>query len=127
TRAAARRGSPGVRAGAWPRHHTSAMSPGPPTGSVRLRRATVRRIRSERPGVVELDVDVDDDPADPPPVAEPGMAVAFTQLVGSVEVGDRILVNTTAVALGLGTGGFHLVVAVDHQPPTEAGPWGRGG
>jgi hypothetical protein len=92
---------------------------------VRLRRATVRRIRSERPGVLELDVDVDDDPADPPPVAEPGVAVAFTQLVGSVEVGDRILVNTTGVALGLGTGGFHLVVAVDDQTATELGHPGR--
>jgi hypothetical protein len=101
------------------------MSPGPPTGSVRLRRATVRRIRSERPGVLELDVDVDDDPADPPPVAEPGVAVAFTQLVGNVEVGDRILVNTTGVALGLGTGGFHLVVAVDDQAATELGHPGR--
>ncbi len=101
------------------------MSPGPPTASVRLRRATVRRIRSERPGVLELDVDVDDDPADPPPVAEPGVAVAFTQLVGNVEVGDRVLVNTTGVALGLGTGGFHLVVAVDDQAATELGHPGR--
>ena len=101
------------------------MSPGPPTGSVRLRHATVRRIRSERPGVLELDVVVDDDPADPPPVAEPGVAVAFTQLVGSVEVGDRVLVNTTGVALGLGTGGFHLVVAVDDQTATELGHPGR--
>ena len=101
------------------------MSPGPPTGSVRLRHATVRRIRSERPGVLELDVVVDDDPADPPPVGEPGVAVAFTQLVGSVEVGDRVLVNTTGVALGLGTGGFHLVVAVDDQTATELGHPGR--
>jgi hypothetical protein len=92
---------------------------------VRLRHATVRRIRSERPGVLELDVVVDDDPADPPPVAEPGVAVAFTQLVGSVEVGDRVLVNTTGVALGLGTGGFHLVVAVDDQTATELGHPGR--
>ena len=101
------------------------MSPGPPTASVRLRHATVRRIRSERPGVLELDVVVDDDPADPPPVAEPGVAVAFTQLVGRVEVGDRVLVNTTGVALGLGTGGFHLVVAVDDQTATELGHPGR--
>src|SRR5512132_2903183 len=101
------------------------MSPGPPTASVRLRHATVRRIRSERPGLLELDVVVDDDPADPPPVAEPGVAVAFTQLVGRVEVGDRVLVNTTGVALGLGTGGFHLVVAVDDQTATELGHPGR--
>ena len=60
------------------------MSPGPPTGSVRLRRATVRRIRSERPGVLELDVDVEepDAPADPATQAGPERAVAFTELVG---------------------------------------------
>ena len=92
---------------------------------MRLRHATVRRVRSERPGVLELDVVVDDDPADPPPVADPELAVAFTQLVGRVEVGDRVLVNTTAVALGLGTGGFHLVVAVDDQTPTELDHPGR--
>ena len=104
----------------------SAMWASPPTrGSVRLRHATVLRIRSERPGVLELDVVVDEDPADPPPVAEPGLAVAFTQLVGPVEVGDRVLVNTTGVALGLGTGGFHLVVAVDDQTPTELDHPGR--
>ncbi|HKI30204.1 MAG TPA: DUF3866 family protein [Actinomycetota bacterium] len=102
------------------------MSPGPPKrGSVRLRHATVLRIRSDRPGVLELDVVVDDDHAGPSPVAVPGPAVAFTQLVGHVEVGDRVLVNTTAVALGLGTGGFHLVVAVDDQTPTELDHPGR--
>jgi hypothetical protein len=92
---------------------------------VRLRHATILRIRSERPGVLELDVVVDDAPPDEPPVAEPAPAVAFTQLVGRVEVGDRVLMNTTAVALGLGTGGFHLVVAVEDQTPTELEHPGR--
>jgi Protein of unknown function (DUF3866) len=78
--------------------------------------------------VVELDVDVDveepDDPTDPATqVSEP--AVAFTELVGPVGPGDRVLVNTTAIALGLGTGGFHLVVAVSQQVPTELGHLGR--
>ncbi|MDQ1672568.1 MAG: hypothetical protein QOC98_1130, partial [Frankiaceae bacterium] len=39
-------------------------------------------------------------------------ALAYPALVGDVAAGDRVLVNTSAVALGLGTGGFHLVVAV---------------
>ena len=33
----------------------------------------------------------------------------LTQLVGPVAAGDRVVVNTTAVDLGLGTGGWHVV------------------
>lgn len=35
----------------------------------------------------------------------------YTDLVGAVEVGDRVQINTTAVDLGLGTGGWHIVIA----------------
>jgi len=36
-------------------------------------------------------------------------AYALTQLTGPVAVGDEVVVNTTAVDLGLGTGGWHVV------------------
>jgi len=36
-------------------------------------------------------------------------AYALTQLTGDVGVGDDVIVNTTAVELGLGTGGWHVV------------------
>src|SRR3990167_1575025 len=36
-------------------------------------------------------------------------AYALTQLSGPVADGDRVVVNTTAVELGLGTGGWHVV------------------
>ena len=36
-------------------------------------------------------------------------AIALTQVVGDVAVGDDVVVNTTAVELGLGTGGWHVV------------------
>src|SRR5918994_2070586 len=39
----------------------------------------------------------------------PGRAYVLTQLTGTVAVGDRVVVNTTAVELGLGTGGWHVV------------------
>ena len=39
----------------------------------------------------------------------PERAYALSQLTGPVEVGDRVVVNTTAVELGLGTGGWHVV------------------
>src|SRR2546428_225536 len=36
-------------------------------------------------------------------------AYVLTDLIGPVSVGDRVVVNTTAVDLGLGTGGSHVV------------------
>jgi hypothetical protein len=33
----------------------------------------------------------------------------LVDLVGSVAVGDQVVLNTTAVELGLGTGGWHFV------------------
>jgi Protein of unknown function (DUF3866) len=36
-------------------------------------------------------------------------AYVLTQLTGSVALGDSVVVNTTAVDLGLGTGGWHVV------------------
>ncbi len=36
-------------------------------------------------------------------------AYVLTQLTGRVDLGDDVVVNTTAVELGLGTGGWHVV------------------
>jgi hypothetical protein len=71
---------------------------------VRLRRGTVLAVVAERPGAVELRVEVDGGEAD---------AIAYPGLTGPVRPGQGVLLNTIAVALGLGTGGFHLVVATD--------------
>jgi Protein of unknown function (DUF3866) len=51
-------------------------------------------------------------------------ALAYPALVGLPQVGDRVLLNTTALARGLGTGGYALVVAIpDRLPPDpDAGP-----
>ena len=38
-----------------------------------------------------------------------GRAYVLTDLVGPVAPGDRVVLNTTAVELGLGTGGWHVV------------------
>lgn len=40
-----------------------------------------------------------------------GRAVCYPALCGACSVGDRVLLNTTAVDLALGTGGLHFVVA----------------
>jgi len=74
---------------------------------------------AERPGAVELSVALDDAPGDH------ASAVAYPELVGRVLPGDRVLLNTTAVALGLGTGGLHFVVAVDRPEPVEVVGRGR--
>jgi hypothetical protein len=53
----------------------------------------------------------------------PERAYALPQLTGPVELGDRVVVNTTAVELGLGTGGWHVVhwnLERDHW--SETGP-----
>jgi len=40
-----------------------------------------------------------------------GSAICYTRLSGPCAIGDRVLLNTTAVRLALGTGGQHFVVA----------------
>jgi hypothetical protein len=97
------------------------------------RNGTVSRIRREWPGAVELDVTISGPPEVPaarhgaaggqeapgPPVR----ALAYPELTGRPEPGDRVLLNTTALDLGLGTGGYALVVAVpDRLPPDRPGP-----
>ena len=57
---------------------------------------TVTAVTAERAGLQKVDVD-----------GHP--AYVLTQLVGPVAVGDRVVLNTTAVDLGLGTGGWHFV------------------
>jgi hypothetical protein len=73
------------------------------------RNGTVSGMRREWPGAVELDVSVD---------GAPVRALAYPALTGCPRPGDRVLVNTTALDLGLGTGGYALVIAVpDRLPP----------
>ena len=56
---------------------------------------------------------------DPPSVA----ALAYVPLVGTPQVGDRVLLNLNALTLGLGTGGYAFVVALpDRLPPDSPLP-----
>ena len=78
------------------------------------RNGTVSGTRREWPGAVELDVTVDGASAE----GEQVRALAYPALTGRPRPGDRVLVNTTALDLGLGTGGYALVVALpDRLPP----------
>jgi Protein of unknown function (DUF3866) len=78
---------------------------------VRWRKGQVLGVGRTWPGAVELTVSVDDDGAEIP-------ALAYPALVGTPAVGDTVLLNVTAFELGLGTGGYALVVAIpDRLPP----------
>jgi hypothetical protein len=81
---------------------------------IRWRNAVVAAVRREWPGAVELDVTAGG--ATMP-------ALAYPALTGRPQVGDRVLLNATALELGLGTGGYALVVAVPERLPADpAGP-----
>lgn len=60
------------------------------------RTGTVDQILEERPGLQRVLVDGE-------------RAYVLTQLIGTVSTGDPVVMNTTAVDLRLGTGGWHVV------------------
>ncbi len=61
-----------------------------------FRTATVTELLAERDGLQRVDT-------------TGGRAYVLTQLTPPVSVGDDVVLNTTAVELGLGTGGWHVV------------------
>jgi hypothetical protein len=65
-----------------------------------FRTGKVVTLLEQRTGLQRVEVDLGDGPE---------RAYALPQLTGPVAVGDRVVVNTTAVELGLGTGGWHVV------------------
>jgi len=66
-----------------------------------FRVGTVDSVLEARPGLQRVLVAIGD--------TEPERAYVLTMLTGEVATGDRVIVNTTAVDLGLGTGGWHVV------------------
>ena len=49
----------------------------------------------------------------------PVRALAYPELVGSPRVGDRVLLNVSALDAGLGTGGYAFVVAIPDRLPAD--------
>jgi hypothetical protein len=71
-------------------------------------------VRRAWQGALDLDVEID---------GEPARALAYPAMVGTPLPGDTAILNTTALAMGLGTGGYALVVALpDRFPSDPAGP-----
>ena len=83
---------------------------------IRLRTGTVTAVKEARAGILDLLVEVD---------GRPERALAYPELTGPVAEGDHVVLNTTAVELGLGTGGFHLVVAVEGGADVDPRPGGH--
>src|SRR5277367_3026384 len=67
--------------------------------------------RREWHGALEIDVLVDDTSI---------RALCYPALTGRPVDGDRVLLNTTALDLGLGTGGYAMVVAIPGRLPADA-------
>ena len=79
---------------------------------VRWRSGTVSAVRRRWHGAVEVDAATPDGPV---------RALAYPALVGEPAPGDRVLLNVGALVMGLGTGGYALVVALpDRLPPDPA-------
>ena len=83
-------------------------------GVISWRSGVVTTVRRRWGAAVEVGVDVD---------GESLPALAYVAEVGDPVVGDRVLLNVSALSMGLGTGGHALVVAVpDRLPADTVGP-----
>jgi hypothetical protein len=99
------------------------------------REGTVEQVRGRWPGAVEYAVRLTPAGAVASPDASPDAsavggddvvrALAYTALVGEPEVGDRVLLNASALLRGLGTGGLAFIVAAPDRLPAD--PEGRSG
>ncbi|PSL02216.1 uncharacterized protein DUF3866 [Haloactinopolyspora alba] len=73
----------------------------------------MRTVGASWPGAAELWVDVDGTDV---------RALAYVDLVGTPEPGDTVVLNTTAQAMKLGTGGLAHVVAIPDRLPPDRPP-----
>jgi hypothetical protein len=97
---------------------------------IQWRAGTVVSLGRSWAGAQELSVTLErpltDGSGDGAATAAPGedtvRALAYPAVVGAPRVGDRVLLNVTALAKGLGTGGYALVVAVPDRLPDDPPP-----
>ena len=83
---------------------------------IQWREATVERVRGGWPGALELDVVLAG------PAGGTIQALAYSDLVGEPQPGDRVLLNVAALEMGLGTGGMALVIAIPDRLPNDPQP-----
>jgi len=71
-----------------------------------VKRGLVLEVNQEAPGLQEVTVQVE---------GETARAVNYPDLTGRIREGDRVLLNTTACVLKLGTGGRHFVLGIEKK------------
>ncbi|WP_432540629.1 DUF3866 family protein [Kineococcus sp. SYSU DK002] len=86
--------------------------------TITWRSATVNRLGATWAGSVELYATLTHGPETGTEVK----ALAHPDLVGTPVPGDRVLLNVSALARGLGTGGYALVVALPDRLPDDPPP-----
>ena len=79
----------------------------------RFARMRAAEVRDVRPGLQRMTLD------------DGSEAYALTELCGAAQAGDELLVNVSAVELGLGTGGAHVVHTNLSSPYVGAPSMGR--
>ncbi|MGE5545062.1 MAG: DUF3866 family protein [Bacillota bacterium] len=77
---------------------------------IETRIGTVRQITARRSGLVEMEVEIG---------GLTRKAVAYEDVSGNIEIGDRVVLNTTANTLALGSGGFDFVMVNLERPEVE--------
>ncbi|MFW5986263.1 MAG: DUF3866 family protein, partial [Halanaerobiales bacterium] len=68
---------------------------------ISFKRARIKKIDKRRSGVEFVTINISGKGS--------SRAINYTPLTGNVNTGDRVIVNTTAVDLSLGTGGYHFI------------------
>ena len=71
---------------------------------IRARRGSVTKVARLTSGALEAEVICE---------GEIGAAICYPELTGPVSPGDSVILNTSAVELGLGTGGYHFIIWVE--------------
>ena len=91
------------------------------TDVITWRVGVVEQVGTSWQGAVELTVALDQPWADPTLPARV-KALSYPALVGDVEAGRRVWLNVSALARGLGTGGYALVIAPADGRPVDPPP-----
>lgn len=74
---------------------------------IETKRGSIVRELYSRPGIQTFIVRIQDSEE---------KCISYTELLGELSPGDEVLLNTTAVSLNLGSGGYHFVIAKLNSP-----------
>ncbi len=78
---------------------------------IKIERGVIVEIKNQREGMQEVLVNIN---------GQTEKAINYSDLTGRVDIGDEVSLNTTAVDLKLGTGGYHFVMSNLNEPRHEA-------